>query len=191
MITSTIAMRQNCYFVFQCKDPLLSSNIQLEVSPGRLRFTGKHQKYYDDTGRQVVLEGLPKKGLGCEVLNLDGLMTIVKRHSHVNVLVNGKSIDLNVDKEVKVGDRVIIADRYFFLLEDGGNFKKRKAAMKKRKQSHHLQKEQLHHHLLVVVEVHHQQNELLPQKKWLLQQLKVVVKKLLLEVTTMNYTQIC
>ena len=47
------------------------------------------------------------------VLNLDGLMTIVKRHSHVNVLVNGKSIDLNIDKEVKVGDRVIIADRYY------------------------------------------------------------------------------
>ena len=125
--------RYTRYFVFQCKDPLLSSNIQLEVSPGRLRFTGKHQKYYDDTGRQVVLEGLPKKGLGCEVLNLDGLMTIVKRHSHVNVLVNGKSIDLNVDKEVKVGDRVIIADRYFFLLEDGGNSKKTEGGDEKKK----------------------------------------------------------
>ena len=40
--------RYTRYFVFQCKDPLLSSNIQLEVSPGRLRFTGKHQKYYDE-----------------------------------------------------------------------------------------------------------------------------------------------
>ena len=70
----------------------LTSKIQIEISPGRLRFTGKYQKFYDDTGRQVVLEGLSKTGLTCELLNLDGLMTITKRELQTAVLVNGQEI---------------------------------------------------------------------------------------------------
>ena len=53
--------RYTRYLVFHCRDETLTSKIHIEISPGRLRFTGKYQKFYDDTGRQVVLEGLSKK----------------------------------------------------------------------------------------------------------------------------------
>ena len=41
-------------------------------------------------------------------------MTITKRELQTAVLVNGKEIGSNIDKEVKVGDRIVIDHRYFF-----------------------------------------------------------------------------
>ena len=45
-------------------------------------------------------------------------MTITKRDLQTAVLVNGKEIGSNIDKEVKVGDRIVLDHRYFFVLKD-------------------------------------------------------------------------
>ena len=103
--------------IFLCSDPVFCSRVELEIPLGHTRVTGIRDPLFEDLGRQVVLELLPQsEGPTCDFLNLDGAMTVTRRHRNVLLLLNGVEILHNEAKTLALGDRLVIGTHYFLLV---------------------------------------------------------------------------
>ena len=112
---------------FLCEDDNLSFRTELSVHPGRTRLTGAFDYHFEDLGRQLVLRCLPKLGPACELLNLDGIMTVTKQNDSVTLFVNGTELAKDTSRTLEVGDRIVIGTQYFLFVTNvrgksfGGN----------------------------------------------------------------------